>query len=450
MSLPASIAVGNHAHDGEITDLQACTAAWLAGHMPAITDFDGADPTGKQDSSNAFSNAFGKIGANALYVPAGTYRVDAGGVSLASGASLIGAGLNATRINYAGSGAAILLDGCIGSTVARLLVVTSDSSATVRGIHLKNTTLQSKWNDVLNCQVVQNNATGRIAGQVGILMEDNSSSVVAQFWNTVRGNKLLNWETCMAALQSGGGADGVNQSFWISNMCAAFLVGLRLPGRCNDHVVSGLFGTHSSGSVFTDVLLDIGEDAGTDFGTGNQCSGIVSDMGANGSAFKLRLKSQNNYVRATNESSGADIDLGTTNDCASSKNISGATQRVRIPTLQVPGVSSFSGNLSTGSGLQLAKRRAVADQSLTLNTSDFIVAMTSISAARTWTLPSASAFSGGWLRFKDESGSASGANTITALGAGGNTVDGAASVVAINAAYGHQDFYSNGSNWFTI
>lgn len=448
LNIPSTIAVGNHANDPEITDLQACAQAWLLGRIPSVLDFDGADSTGKQDSSLAFANAFVAHPTGQLFVPPGTYRVDAGGIVPSSGASVIGAGLASTRINYAGSSAAITLDGCIGSTVSGLFVVTSDSSATVRGIHLKNTTSQSKWNFVTDCEVVQNNATGRIAGQVGILMEDNSASSLAQFWNTVRGNKLLNWETSMGAVQSGAGADGVNQSYWVNNMCAAFITGLSLGPRCGDHVVSGLLCTHSSASVFTDTALVIGDGAGNS--ANNICTGIVADLGANGRAFFVQAGSTNNYIVANNESSQADVDSGTNTTIFLTKNISGANQRVRIPTLQVIGISSFSGNVSTGAGVQLAKQRAAGATGVTITSGDNIVLHSGLTAAIVDTLPSAAAVFGLWVIVADSDGSASVANTITVNASAGQTIDGAASV-SISTANGSVMLLSLGSTkWKTI
>ena len=66
------------------------------------------------------------------------------------------------------------------------------------------------------------------------------------------------------------------------------------------------------------------------------------------------------------------------------------------------------------------------------------------------TLPTAaSAGSGFTLIIKDESGSASVANTITIDGNGAETIDGAPSTV-LDAAYESVRLYNNGSQWFTF
>lgn len=103
-------------------------------------------------------------------------------------------------------------------------------------------------------------------------------------------------------------------------------------------------------------------------------------------------------------------------------------------------------------------RTAVADTNYTVLTTDAVVAYSTLSAARTITLPTlASAttdITAGQMRIftvKDESGSCSTINTLTVSVSGGATIDGAASYV-INLPYGSVSFYavSGGTNYFTI
>lgn len=102
-------------------------------------------------------------------------------------------------------------------------------------------------------------------------------------------------------------------------------------------------------------------------------------------------------------------------------------------------------------GAQRWKRATVADvDKTTAATDDFIIAYTSISAARVVT-----ATTGGsvaqvlMLAIVDESGSASGTNTITLTPSSGN-IDGAASKVVVNTARGMWMGYCNGTNWFSM
>lgn len=95
------------------------------------------------------------------------------------------------------------------------------------------------------------------------------------------------------------------------------------------------------------------------------------------------------------------------------------------------------------------QRTAIADAAYTALATDHRICFTSISAARVVTVPAAASSNKGQEYFiKDESGSASGANTIAVAPASG-TIDGVASKVVVNAAYGFTRVYSNGTAWFT-
>lgn len=90
-----------------------------------------------------------------------------------------------------------------------------------------------------------------------------------------------------------------------------------------------------------------------------------------------------------------------------------------------------------------AVRNGIADANYTAVTADEIIALTTLTAARTVTLPSASGVpTGKQIIVKDESGSCSGGNTITVVG----TIDGAATLV-LNTAYASVRLYSNGGSW---
>jgi Major tropism determinant N-terminal domain len=95
-------------------------------------------------------------------------------------------------------------------------------------------------------------------------------------------------------------------------------------------------------------------------------------------------------------------------------------------------------------------RHAVADANYTVAAGISIVAYTAITAARTVTLPAASAFAGGQqLTIIDESGSCSATKTIALNRAGSDTIDGGTSFT-LNAAYAALVLESNGSNAWTI
>ena len=101
-----------------------------------------------------------------------------------------------------------------------------------------------------------------------------------------------------------------------------------------------------------------------------------------------------------------------------------------------------------------AKKTNVADVDYTALVTDSVIAYTSLTAARVVTLPTvastgATATNIFALTIKDEAGAATGAETITVDGNGGETVDGAASVV-INLDYGFAEVYTDGTEWFTL
>ncbi len=106
----------------------------------------------------------------------------------------------------------------------------------------------------------------------------------------------------------------------------------------------------------------------------------------------------------------------------------------------VPYLALTSGQANTSA------RTTVANANYTLTANDSLIAYTSLSAARTVTLPSASSVTPGkQFIIKDESGNCSSGNTITISG----TIDGASNYV-LNAAYARTIIYSNGSNWFRL
>lgn len=99
------------------------------------------------------------------------------------------------------------------------------------------------------------------------------------------------------------------------------------------------------------------------------------------------------------------------------------------------------------SSSRLSSRTVVADANYTLLPTDNTIAYTSLTAARTATLPSATSYTNKIYIIKDESGNA-GTSNITIATTSSQTIDGASTKV-ISTAYGLVKVYSNGSNWFT-
>ncbi|WP_165760363.1 hypothetical protein [Niastella populi] len=92
-------------------------------------------------------------------------------------------------------------------------------------------------------------------------------------------------------------------------------------------------------------------------------------------------------------------------------------------------------------------RTPVNDAGYSALSSDYLIAFTVLTAARTVTLPAASSMTNRVMIIKDESGAAATYNITINITAGG-TIDGSSSKT-IAANYGSVEVYSNGSQWFT-
>jgi len=95
-------------------------------------------------------------------------------------------------------------------------------------------------------------------------------------------------------------------------------------------------------------------------------------------------------------------------------------------------------------------RTQVADAAYAVLASDRTVAVTALTAARTLTLPAASAYpAGAALTIVDESGACSATSTVTIAAAGTDTVNGAANAV-LAAPYSYLALESNTANKWTV
>lgn len=93
-------------------------------------------------------------------------------------------------------------------------------------------------------------------------------------------------------------------------------------------------------------------------------------------------------------------------------------------------------------------RTAVDDADHTVGIGEYLIAYTALTAARTVNLPAASGFRAGQgFAVKDESGGA-GSNNITIEPNGSETIDGAANLV-MSTNFQYEEFYTDGSNWFS-
>jgi hypothetical protein len=122
-----------------------------------------------------------------------------------------------------------------------------------------------------------------------------------------------------------------------------------------------------------------------------------------------------------------------------------------VPSQAQPAFTDISGTATKAqlpTGTYVSSAHAVADANYTAASTDTWIYYTSITAARTVTLPAASAVTAGsWVVVGDASGSANGTKTITIQKAGSDTVNGGTSI-ALSTAYGAATLYSDGtSKW---
>ncbi|MGO4869109.1 MAG: hypothetical protein ACLPGW_00615 [Roseiarcus sp.] len=113
-------------------------------------------------------------------------------------------------------------------------------------------------------------------------------------------------------------------------------------------------------------------------------------------------------------------------------------------------VTAIALDATTGVATFANTRTAVPDAAYSALITDRLIAYTALTAARTVTLPAASAYPAGQgLTIVDESGACSAALTITVARAGSDVINGAASAV-VDSAYGHVTLVSNGGAKWTI
>ncbi|MDE2470439.1 MAG: hypothetical protein KGL35_17265 [Bradyrhizobium sp.] len=117
-----------------------------------------------------------------------------------------------------------------------------------------------------------------------------------------------------------------------------------------------------------------------------------------------------------------------------------------------PGATDGAGHALYGLLIQLPAvvRKAVSDADYSVQPSDNLIGYVALTAARTLTLPAASAYPTGYvLAIADESGACSALNTITIAAAGTDKIDGAATA-ALGAPYAALSLESDGVGKWTL
>lgn len=411
-----------------------------AGPFANIVDF-GAVSGGTIDATAAFALAWA-VSPIAL-VPTGTFKVS--NIAVPTGCSIFGLGAAKSILTAPTGAPAILMDSCQSSTIQGLrILVNGTSNTTDFGIWIKNTTAASQFNRVRDCIILNASGSPRTAGQHGIVCEDNATTTLAQFWGRISDCVFFSFDQGIYTRQTGAGADGVNQWYFENNVEISCL-GLQTVGaRTGDHVVIGAFGSHSSPSAFTDIVLTVGEAGANPNGGAVSAFGIVSDMGANGSAFKIHNHSVNNILVANNESTGTDSNLSdSTNTTIGNKVLLQTSRNFNVPSGFFSGTNNFEAT-AVALTVQETNTRNVADTNTAASISDRQIIYSSLTAARSCSLPTPGA--GNRVMLYDGSGSASVVNTISVTGNINGTP--ASTVVAINSPFGSSEWESTASTWF--
>jgi len=220
---------------------------------------------------------------------------------------------------------------------------------------------------------------------------------------------------------------------------------LRQKDGAFDFFVTNTAGAHDANISWT-TALTIANDASATFGGAIEINGVATIQGAEGLAGQL-------YIYADEGDDDADKWLHsalTTGGYTIGTKASGSW--LNALTIASDLSATFGGNVIIP-GANFRGKVNVADTNYGTSalTDDYIIAFTSLSAARTVTISDEDIASGSItvpriMIIKDESGSCSGANTITIALESGN-IDGAANVV-LDTAYSSITLYLNGTNGF--
>lgn len=378
----------------------------------SVTDFPGL---GAGDDSIVFTRA----AANCwhVFVPAGTYNTTST-IVVPFGVAFEGESPNSTIIKYSGTGCDVLIDSVQFARVEHLELQTTGSASTVRGLCATATTATFQWNTINDVYILQNNATARVAGQIGLYLAVTSTfGIYSTNWLEIRLNR---WDTSVEL-------DGDSSTQPNANTFLVRTYATNVPffiQRGNDNKIEVHCST-SDGTLITGLQICLTVGDGTNLSSGNVAE-VFSDQGATGQGVKLAAVSQSNFVVSDNQSTNADQDLGTTNWLQSiGKNISGLNQRFSIPSIRVTSTFANAGVLLSSSAIQFSAHRAIADTDTVASSgTDYVIGYTSLTASRTVTLPSAAA-QGITYIIQDEcaAGCASGTIKIRLLAPAGQSVN---------------------------
>ena len=263
----------------------------------------------------------------------------------------------------------------------------------------------------------------------------NLSGIIDAAVGAARGSLLFRGSASWSAL-----GPGTSGAVLTSNGSGADPSYQAVSGGSGSSNAAALTGTTLAGNVVSSALTSVGTLTG----------------GGTGSGFTIALGSST----LTGSVSVANGGSGATSASAARTNLGAAASGANADITALSGLQTALTIAQGGTGatsgpaaavaLGLTGRTAVGDASVAATTASRTIAYTSLTAARTVTLPAASSFPAGTpLTVVDESGACSATNTITIAAAGSDKINGAASAI-LALAYGYLAIVSNGSNAWTI
>ena len=396
---------------------------------------------------NAGSYSYDKTDSNGIY--AGTVRML--GQKSTSARAFFGLG-NTTNISAIAANTNLIVLGTNSGTAATTgdgFIVGNDCGSAIVAPHnfvaigrncLQNSTTNE--NLAIGCAALYLNTTGAFNNAVGqySTLRNVTSGTGNIGFGTNAGTmiKTGNWNVCIGMNAGGGNSP--------STSCEATQCIFINPVNSTANDVNGIYtdcvflGVASGKKTSAITSLTNTSIFGNNIRTDLNNVSIISNIDQH-----VILPSSNNTITVDN---GAKLQVnGTTfiSDTLKMPNIISKSDTASYK----PVVVDASGNVFKMASWNTPQitRTAVNDAGYAALTTDYLIAYTLLTAARTVTLPAASGMTNHILIVKDESGAA-GTNNITINVTAGGTIDGASSKV-ISSNYGVIEVYSNGSQWFT-
>lgn len=241
-----------------------------------------------------------------------------------------------------------------------------------------------------------------------------------------------------------------NYTYTLPTASTSVLGGVKVDGSTITINGSGVISSSGSGNTYTqniynnNVKIDQAGGGTTTYGT------LAGTINGTNTLFTV---SNGSYVSGslTLSLNGQEQTLGSTGDFTETSPGSGTfTFNIAPPTGSVIVASYLTQSGQSGTGIIRFGRTAVSDVNYTVLSSDYEIAYSSLTTARTVTLPAAASvgsanYPQGFL-IKDETGTAA-TNNINIVVSGGGTMDGS-TTKAVNTNYGFIRVYSNGSAYF--